>query len=104
MKYGLSELVTDQLLAIFAHYSDIEAVYLFGSRATGQYRDGSDIDLAVCAPTMPSHVFSRLWNEVDALPIVFKVDCLHFEQLENEALKEKILREGVRFYPSPAQP
>lgn len=104
MKYGLSELVTDQLLAVFARYADIESVYLFGSRATGHYRDGSDIDLAILAPKMDPKIFSNLWNEVDALPIVFKVDCLHFEELTNNALKEKILREGVRFYPSPAQP
>lgn len=103
MKYGLSELVIDQLLTVFRKYSDIDCVYLFGSRATGKFRDGSDIDLAILATKMSADIFSCLWNEVDALPIVFKVDCLHFDQLTNVALKEKILREGVQFYPSSNQ-
>ena len=44
--------------------------------------------------------FNSLWNEIDALPLVFKVDCIHFEKLENEALKKNILKNGVRFYPA----
>lgn len=47
---------------------------------------------------MKPEIFTQLWNEIDALPIVFKVDCLHFEQLDNNVLKHKILDEGVVFY------
>lgn len=87
-----------QLKSVFARYPNIHTVYLFGSRAKGNFRDGSDIDLAVLAPEMKPEIFTQLWNEIDALPIVFKVDCLHFEQLDNNVLKHKILDEGVVFY------
>lgn len=100
MKYGLSTQVIDQLRAVFENYPDIQVVYLFGSRAAGNFRDGSDIDLAVVAPAMTEAVFTALWNEVDALPLVFKVDCMHFDQLTNAALKQKILEGGVKFYPA----
>lgn len=103
MKYGLSEWVLNQLLAVFGRYPDIDAVYLFGSRATDQFRDGSDIDLAVLAPKMTKDTFSSLWNEVDGLPLVFKVDCLHFDELANKVLKDKILTEGSKIYVSPIQ-
>lgn len=53
---------------------------------------------SVFAPEMKPEIFTQLWNEIDALPIVFKVDFLHFEQLENVAIKQKILNEGVVFY------
>ncbi|WP_171035116.1 hypothetical protein [Limnobacter alexandrii] len=56
--------------------------------------------MAVLAPTMTESAFTALWNEVDSLPLVFKVDCIHFEQLENAALKQKILDSGVKFYPA----
>lgn len=100
VKYGLSVQVIDQLRAVFSRYPDIKLVYLFGSRAAGNFRDGSDIDLAVLAPAMTESAFTALWNEVDSLPLVFKVDCIHFEQLENAALKQKILDSGVKFYPA----
>ena len=98
MKYGLSSSVISQIIAVFASFSKVERVVLFGSRAQGTFRDGSDIDLAVLAPTMNSAEFSELWAEVDALPLVFKVDCLHWNELDNAALKEKIMTTGVLFY------
>ncbi|MEQ9107828.1 MAG: nucleotidyltransferase domain-containing protein [Limnobacter sp.] len=94
----MSSEIVRQLTSVFARYPNIETVYLFGSRAKGNFRDGSDIDLAVLAPEMKPEIFTQLWNEIDALPMVFKVDCLHFEQLENDALKQKVLNEGVVFY------
>lgn len=98
MNHGLSSPVVTQLCAVFEKYSDICTVYLFGSRAKGSFRDGSDIDLAVVAPQMTAETFNTLWNEIDGLPIVFKVDCLHFEQLTNAVLKQKIKAEGVVFF------
>lgn len=77
MKYGLSAEIINQLQTVFQGYADIESVYMFGSRAAGTFRDGSDIDLAVIAPAMTDSTFTALWNEVDALPLVFKVDCIH---------------------------
>lgn len=98
MKHGLSSEIVQQLKSVFARYPNIHAVYLFGSRAKGNFRDGSDIDLAVLAPETKPEIFTKLWNEIDALPIVFKVDLLHFDSLENSALKVKILEEGQLIY------
>jgi proline iminopeptidase len=57
-----------------------------------------DFDLAVVASTLSDSEFSRL-NEIDALPLVFKLDLLHWDRLPEERLKEKIRQEGERFYP-----
>lgn len=91
---GLSDEILADLRRVFARYPAIEEVRLFGSRAKGTHRAGSDIDLAVFAPAMSEEEFSALWNEIDELPILFKIDLLHWDRLGNEALKEKILREG----------
>lgn len=99
LMFGLSPSVIADLRGVFARYPETERVAIFGSRAKGGWRDGSDIDLAVFAETMPDNRFTTLWNEIDALPLVFKVDCLHWNRLSNPALKEKIVREGRTFYP-----
>lgn len=97
--FGLSAAVIADLKRVFEHYPEIERVLIFGSRAKDSWRDGSDIDLAVLAQAMSDSRFTRLWNEIDDLPLVFKTDCLHWDRLSNPALKEKILREGIPFYP-----
>lgn len=68
---------------------------MFGSRAKNSWKPGSDIDLAVVAPEMSNSRFTQLWSDIDDLPLIFKVDCLHWDRLENLRLKEKILQEGV---------
>ena len=68
---------------------------LYGSRATGSYRQGSDIDLAIDAPLMTDREFAQLWNAVDDLPIVFSMDVVHLQKLQNEALLQPIHNNGV---------
>lgn len=99
LKFGLSPAVVADLRGVFARYPEIERVAIFGSRAKNSWKDGSDIDLAVFSETMPDNRFTKLWNEIDALPLVFKVDCLHWNRLSNPDIKEKIVREGQTFYP-----
>lgn len=96
--FGLSHDVRTELTAVFRRYTEIQQVRIFGSRASGRYGSGSDIDLAVLAPNMTNDRFTQLWNDIDALPLVFKVDLLHWDTLGNPVLKEKIMREGLLFY------
>jgi proline iminopeptidase len=98
MTFGLAPAIVADFHRIFRHYSEIERVLIFGSRAKNTYKDSSDIDLAVIAPTMTDNTFAQLWNAIDDLPLVFKVDLLHWDKLTDERLKTKILREGQLFY------
>lgn len=47
MKYGLSERTIEKLREVFAHYPQVEKVVLYGSRARGTYKTGSDIDITL---------------------------------------------------------
>jgi predicted nucleotidyltransferase len=95
---GLSRGVLAELQAVFARYPTVERVLLFGSRATGFAKPGSDIDLAIIAPSMSQREFSALWNELEDLPLVYTLDILHWNQLTQETLKVKILKEGKALY------
>ena len=98
-RYGLSEAVINDLRRVFSDFSEIERVLIFGSRAKGTFKDGSDIDLAVVAPTLTEQGFAALWNAVDDLPIVFKVDLLHWDRLSNQVLKEAASQQGLQVFP-----
>jgi predicted nucleotidyltransferase len=100
---GISEQICTELLQVFRRFDRIDKVLLFGSRAKNTYYNGSDIDLAVIGEQLSGEDFSRLWNEIDALPIIFKIDLLHWNHLINDSLKEKILVEGQVFYQGDAQ-
>ena len=46
---------------------------------------------------------TQLWQAIDDLPLVFKVDLLHWDRLANNALRNQIALEGLPFYP-PSNP
>lgn len=98
--YGLTPAFYDNFVNIFKRYPSIEKVILYGSRAKGTEKPYSDFDLAILAPTMTNQEFALLWNELNDMPLVFKLDILHFERLKDQKLKEKILNEGKEFYPA----
>ncbi len=98
---GLAPEVLDLLRQAFARHPGVERVWLYGSRARGDYRPDSDIDLAVDAPTADAAAFAALWADVDALPVVFSVDLLNLRELQNEALRSAIARDRVQIYPAP---
>lgn len=97
--FGLAPAIIADFHRVFARYPGIERVLIFGSRAKGTYKDSSDIDLAVIAPSMTDDTFICLWNAIEDLPLIFKVDLIHWDKLNNERLKNKIQAEGQPFYP-----
>lgn len=98
MPYGLSERVIDQLQAVFQKSSKIEKVILYGSRAKGNYKPGSDIDLTVISESLTLTELLALENAVDDLLLPYKVDLSLYSKIDNEELKEHIHRVGVEFY------
>ena len=94
-QYGVSQSIWRQILKTCFSFPDVECVILYGSRATGSYRQGSDIDLAIDAPLMTDREFAQLWNAVDDLPIVFSMDVVHLQKLQNESLLQAIRMYGI---------
>lgn len=96
--YGLSDAVIEHLRTTFARFPLVEKAVIYGSRGRGDFRPESDIDLAIYAPDMDDRAFAALWNALDDLPIVFKMDVLHADRLENPSLKAAIERDGKALY------
>lgn len=92
---GLSPQITESIKAEIRRFPEVRAAYLFGSRARGDFRDQSDIDIAIDAPTMTAPNFAQLWNAIDALPIAFPLDCVWLQALPASPLKSMVLRDAV---------
>lgn len=79
---------------IAAFYPDAK-IYLFGSYAYGKPRQGSDIDIAIdVGKRLNLHEWQFLWNLLDALPTVQKIDLVDMHRIP-EAMRESILKYGV---------
>jgi predicted nucleotidyltransferase len=79
---------------ISAFYPNVK-IYLFGSYAYGKPRQGSDIDIAIdVGKQLNLHEWQFLWNLLDALPTVQKIDLVDMHRIP-DAMRESILKHGV---------
>lgn len=95
---GLPDSAVEKLRAIFRGYSTIRRVLLYGSRAMGTYRPGSDVDLTIEAEAMSLSDLLAIETRVDDLLLPWKVDLSLRHKIDNPALQAHIERVGVIFY------
>lgn len=98
MKYGLSTSELAEIINVFRQASLVEKAVLFGSRAKGNYRPGSDIDLAVYGKNILFDDFLTLKVKLDELDILQKIDLVKFESIENAEFIDHINRVGITLY------
>lgn len=97
-RFGLSESEIRSIQSIFLKYPEIEKVILYGSRALGTFKPASDIDLTIMTSKKDLSFLFKIENEIDELLLPYKVDLSIHSMLDNENLKEHILRVGQEFY------
>lgn len=98
VKSGLTTSTIKKIHSVFEKHSGIKTVCLFGSRAKGTYRTGSDIDLVIMDNSLAKGEILAIETELDDLLLPYQIDLLIYEQLENQALTEHILRVDQCFY------
>lgn len=95
MKTGLDDKTLKIIKEIMGKY-EIEKKLIFGSRAKGDYRYNSDIDIVIFG-NIDRRDFNRLLDELLESDCIYKIDLVHFEKISNEDLKNDILEEGIEF-------
>lgn len=98
MKYGLKPEVIGRINSVFAIHPEVEQAILYGSRAKGTHRTGSDIDLCLKGEKLTLPLLLKIGNELDDLLLPYKMDLSIFHTLDNQDLIEHIERVGVMFY------
>ncbi|WP_430974051.1 nucleotidyltransferase domain-containing protein [Sunxiuqinia rutila] len=98
MPYGLSDKTRDSLADVFRKYANIEQVILYGSRAKGNYFEGSDIDLTLVGDNLDFSDLQRISVDIDQLNLPYLVDISIFRTLSNNQLIDHIKRVGITIY------
>lgn len=98
MKFGIDETTTNKIISVFEKYPEIEEVIIYGSRAKGNYRKGSDIDITFKGKNVTDDILLKLINDLDNLNTPYLFDISTFHSITSEGLIEHIQRVGKVFY------
>jgi predicted nucleotidyltransferase len=98
-RFGLKEATIQKICDVLAKYPQVEKAVLFGSRAIGNYKNSSDIDLVlVGGDNLTEKVLCQIMDEIDDLLLPYTFDLSIFQHISDPEVIEHIQRVGVVFY------
>jgi predicted nucleotidyltransferase len=83
-----------------ARFPELERVVLFGSRAKGTAKRGSDMDLALCGKGLDWRVLGRIENRLDDLLLPYTFSLVHHDVRIDSEVAAHIARVGIPLYQS----
>lgn len=98
-KFGLLDSDLEAILSVLSNYAQVEKAYIFGSRAKGNYKNGSDVDIAMKGEGINFGTVSQIsyfLNEETNMP--YKFDVLNYHSIKEAELLMHIDRVGVEIY------
>jgi predicted nucleotidyltransferase len=98
MRLGLKEETIEAVNGVFRSCPAIERAVLYGSRAKGTFRPGSDIDLTLEGEGIRPDEMAKIEQALDDLLLPYKFDVSLFHQLTHPGLADHIRRVGVTFF------
>jgi predicted nucleotidyltransferase len=98
INFGLKSLALEQISGIFRRHSEVEKVILYGSRAKGNYKPYSDIDVTLVGSKIDLTLQNKIENELDDLLLPYKFDVSVFHKIKNKDLIEHIQRVGKNLF------
>ena len=101
MHFGLKQTTIEVINSVFVNHPEIEEAVLYGSRAKGNHRAGSDIDLTLKGVGLNTTILSKINQEIDELNTPCLFDIIIFEMLNSATLTDHINRVGKLFYERP---
>jgi predicted nucleotidyltransferase len=96
--FGLSENIINQINGVLACFPEVEEAILYGSRAKGNYREGSDIDLTLKGALLTEDIRGKIWWTLDDLSQPYMIDLSIYHRINNPDLIYHIDRVGQLFY------
>ncbi len=91
MKFGLPVKSMGMIIEALSRWPEIEKAVVFGSRAMGHYKNGSDVDLAVYGKQITDEAVQRLSALLnEELPLPYYFDVIHYESIKDIELKKHI--------------
>jgi len=98
MDTGLSPKTIHALEGVFKQFDAIDKVVLYGSRALGTHKPGSDIDLALFGKNVTPDLTASIAILIDDLLLPYTLDLTAYDLIDNLALREHIDRVGIELF------
>ena len=98
LEFGLLQSTTRTIREILAMVPAVEKAVIYGSRAKGKERLGSDIDLTLIGQGLDLDMLGKIATELDESPIPYQVDLSLFDQIDHAGLPDHIERVDKVFY------
>lgn len=97
--FGLKRRDMDEILMTISNYKEVESALIFGSRAKGTFKKGSDIDLALKGSELHHKIIKEISIQLNEyIPIPFFVDVIDYSHLKKKELKKHIEVFGKLIY------
>ncbi|MDH4455189.1 MAG: nucleotidyltransferase domain-containing protein [Verrucomicrobiota bacterium] len=97
-RFGLPEKTMEKISGVLAGHPEVEKAILYGSRAKGNYKNGSDIDLTLVGSGLGYRDLLTIMGELDDLLLPYTIDLSILSMIDHEGLREHIQRVGQEFY------
>ena len=98
MDTGLSVDTTEKIKRTLSQFTGVEKAVLYGSRAKGNYKSASDIDLTLYGIGLSQETLMEISIALDDLLLPYTIDLSLYTSLDNGALREHIDRVGLIFF------
>jgi predicted nucleotidyltransferase len=96
-EFGLDERALRLIRSVFEQHPNIREARVFGSRAKGNYRPESDVDIAVFG-AIDNVEASLIASELDDLPLPYRFDVQAYGHIQHTPLREHIDRVGLPMF------
>jgi predicted nucleotidyltransferase len=94
MPYGLTESTLSAIRGVLLGHHEVKRALLYGSRAKGTQKKGSDIDVALDGPAVSFRDLLQIETQLDALDLPYHFDVSVLQRLTNPELLDHIQRVG----------
>ncbi len=98
MRFGLEENIINKLIEVFETNPKVDKAFIFGSRAKGNYNEGSDIDIAIKGQDLNFDDTLSLLRKLDELKLAYEIDLINYHTIKEPALLDHIDRVGIELY------
>ena len=98
MEYGLTDHDIKNIKQVLSQHTKLNSAILYGSRAKGNFKTGSDIDLTLIGEGLSYKDLMDISIELDDLLLPYEFDLSLYHDIENDALRSHIQRVGKALY------
>ena len=98
IKYGLKAYEIEKIRKVFESFPEIDEALLFGSRAKGNFREGSDIDISLKGRRLSHNLINKIALMIDDLLLPYFCELSIYNRIENPELIAHINRVGKTIF------